>query len=384
MESPLYDRNLVLLPIKGLRHSVVSFYIAAGSRYESKDDTGLAHLLEHTLMASDVFDYYQTYAETQIEYLRFTTQQLSEDTIPACKRLFKKVFSPHINLSILETQKGVIAAELGTSVEDLYKQTLEILFGTASPQSRGHSGQITKIQSFSLSDIERYRTEYVIVPRAVCVVSGDFDIDEMRRSAEELGILHRNPRITTSHTVKDARTVYQTFLHNEMTTLRIFIPTPGISQYGERAKLDILRACFAGYDFSLLNNLLRQELGVAYRIESDSKYYTAGGYLQFGYATLSKHAESVAERVHKILRGLPDTLNGMLMEKARKRVLFDYVYAVTDSELSNDWYGENALLSQTPASIHEMIAYVEKSTLKDIQMCAETYCCGPYATIQTS
>lgn len=162
------------------------------------------------------------------------------------------------------------------------------------------------------------------MPRTVCVISGDFDVEAVRKAVTESGMLHKRPRITVSHAIDSTRMVYLPFVYDPLVTIQIYISAPGVSAYREQAKLEVLRACVAGYDFSLLNDLLHQKLGAVHHVESTSKYYTAGGYLQFGYSTVPEARNATEKQVYDMFETLSDRLTDELVEKAKKRIVFNY------------------------------------------------------------
>lgn len=375
------ERNLVLVPIKNCGYSWVGFFMSAGSRYETAQNHGVAHLLEHIFMRQAATGYYDIDAETQAECMMIRSRQLPEDTAVSLANLANIIFKHRITPEDFEKERPVLSIELsevGMSQDHL--AAFAEIFGADSPYTLPAGGSIDSIASLSPEAVGQFRRDFVRPERAVCVVAGDFDEVEIRKMTAKLNFSSQLESVSPPGD-KPSTAAIQVVSTGDLVTARFFFPLPPISDFDSRLKIMLMRACLAGYPFSLLNRSLRHDQGLAYTIESETKYYSGGGYLQIGYTTPSSQAKKAAESVQQLI-GTPSLFTEELVQQAKQRIILELKESMMNPEAVAWWYGEDLLLTGSFMELAEVARQVGMLTRADILQTASTYIQPPLKIIK--
>ena len=194
--------NIVLVPIADVEHSCITFFIDAGANRESGKKVGIAHFLEHTLVAQAKFGI--TFeAETQLEYVLFQSTQCPNDTTKNLKKFKKLLFEDSIKKESFQVQQKRIQLELLASSQHMFQDVYAELFGKDSGQYRGWSGSVDGVTSITFDDIREHRKNFFHVDNLVIVVSGNFDKGEVLHEIANLKLQKSMKSVVRAHTLRN-------------------------------------------------------------------------------------------------------------------------------------------------------------------------------------
>ncbi|KAJ8738060.1 hypothetical protein PYW08_000655 [Mythimna loreyi] len=172
----------------------IGIFIDAGSRYESKQENGIAHLFEHMAFKS-TNSRDRTSLEAQMqnigakfkscvtrELIIYYVECLSEDVPLATDILTDCVFNNALDPSEIEYQKKVVYAEMLEHDKDPGSVVLDYLYATAyqgTPLAQSVMGPSTNLYHFNNTTICRYLSKCFDPCRTVLASVGGVTHDQM-------------------------------------------------------------------------------------------------------------------------------------------------------------------------------------------------------------
>ncbi|MGH9318637.1 MAG: M16 family metallopeptidase [Vicinamibacteria bacterium] len=292
-----------------VRSIAVGVWIRRGSRHERKEESGLAHFLEHMLfkgterrsqaeIAQEMDEIGgQTDAFTSQEYAGFHAKVLDEHVVRALDLLSDIVVAPRFDAEELERERRVILEEM-KSVEDTPDDVVHDLFTEAfwpeHPLGRPVLGRTETVSGFSRSDLLRFFRKTYAPTNLIVAAAGNLeegqilDLVEKRFSslaASPDGILDQAPRV--SATIQ--------LCEKDLELAHVVVGSEALPQASPRRHAAyVLNAVLGGNLSSRLFQVIREEHALAYSVFSSLSAYRDVG--QF-----SIYAGTEASNVPKIL-----------------------------------------------------------------------------------
>lgn len=340
--------------------AAVSLWIKAGSRYESKKDSGYAHILEHMLFegterrptrldVSRELDHIGAFSNafTNREYVYFIAEAAYEHA-----ELIYDVFSDMILRSVvaeetLENEKKVIIEELHQRKESpqfrAAVEGLKYFFGD-HPLAFAPIGEEESILATTGADLKKYHKQFYVPSRAAVITSGNLNHADAIAYAEKYfgGWLGNfvEPPVTASW--PSGRMRHFISKPGKQTFLMVNFPAVDARAERESDALDIV-ANFLSYGVtSLLRRRLRGELGLVYAIDAANIVYTDAG--RFSITTSTTAPAKVAEELKKIVRELPEIFTLEKFEESRFREINVIKRVLARSEAEVGFLGNNFAL----------------------------------------
>ena len=186
--------TLLLEQIEGFQSASVGFFVQAGSRYETPEQAGISHFVEHMLFkgtdtrtGADIareFDCMggQVNAYTSKEVTCFYAKTLDYHAGQAVELLGDMLLHPRLDTGDMNTERGVVLEEIHMvedSPDDLVVERLfEAAWGTPGLGSP-ILGTKQTVSSFSPEDLRAYMGEAYCAGNIVVSVAGRFDRERM-------------------------------------------------------------------------------------------------------------------------------------------------------------------------------------------------------------
>lgn len=169
---------------KGLVGAKVSLCFLAGSVFESKEQEGLSHVIEHMVFKEEQPQIIkelelagaQINAYTYKETVCFEMECLGEKLASFLPLFFELFFNLYISDSDLKKEKVVIEQELKEDMDDHETVGIEYIFKKNFGEALGHSigGSLKNVRSFTKEQINNYHKKYYSPDRmTLTVVSGE-------------------------------------------------------------------------------------------------------------------------------------------------------------------------------------------------------------------
>jgi len=194
--------RLITVPMKDTGTVTVFVLVEAGSKYESKKESGLSHFLEHmcfkgTQKRPQAIDISRELDSLGAQSNAFTSEEYTGYYAKGAAKHFSKLFDIvseiYLNSTLpaagLEKEKGVIIEELNMyedmpqrHVHDLFMQ---LLYGD-QPAGWSIVGTKESIRSFTQQDFITYKKNHYVPKATAIVVAGNIDQKKVTQITEKI------------------------------------------------------------------------------------------------------------------------------------------------------------------------------------------------------
>jgi len=181
--------RIITIPLKSTKSITALALVKAGSRYETEEEQGLAHLIEHLvfkgtkkyanqLEMAQALDRVgaESNAFTSKEYTGFYVTAVAEQLELSLEVLNQLLFQPLLRSADMEDEKKVIAQEISLLKDDpqnyislVFDEFIYRKFELAHPIS----GKIEKVSALSLPQVKRFMQNWYRLNNMVLVLAGD-------------------------------------------------------------------------------------------------------------------------------------------------------------------------------------------------------------------
>eukprot|EP00761_Pharyngomonas_kirbyi_P011853 gb/GECH01011879.1/.p1 GENE.gb/GECH01011879.1/~~gb/GECH01011879.1/.p1 ORF type:complete len:481 (+),score=122.27 gb/GECH01011879.1/:1-1443(+) len=180
--------------------ATVGIYIAAGSRYETLENNGVAHFSEHMFFKgtpsrnlADMEKQFENMgghlnAYTSREHTAFTAHVLNEYVEDAVSTISDMIQNPKVNEEDVERERNVIlqeSREVEQNLEEVMFDQLHLSAYEGHPLSYTILGPEENIKSITRQQIKEYLEKHYVGPRMVLVGSGGISHDQLHGFAEK-------------------------------------------------------------------------------------------------------------------------------------------------------------------------------------------------------
>lgn len=336
MEKIVFENGFtVALTEQHEAHSAaVSFFVAAGNRFETAEKSGISHFIEHMAFkgttsrsAADIAEESdlmggQLNAYTAKEYTCFYSRALSDHFARTLHLICDMICNPLFDSRELETEKGVILEEIGMyedSPEEFCADMLTALCYKNKPLGLNILGTRESVSLMTADDLREYMAETYAPERMVVSICGKFD------RKETLDILKHyfdgmkrgnNPIIYKSEPINGGislcrKPIEQTqisFCYNGL-------PTGHPLRYA----CSFFSSIAGGASSSRINRRIREELGLAYSVYTFSSSYQGTGMFGVSAGLAHKNQEKFLKEAVKLLNQTRDNMTDAEIERTREQ-----------------------------------------------------------------
>ena len=362
----------------------VGLWIGAGSMYETKEECGLSHFVEHMLFKSTEN---RTTREIAVE-MDALGGQVNAFTSKECTCYYAKVIGEHLEraMSLLsdlllnakmdeeefEKERGVILEEIAMgedTPEDLvYDLLAEAYFGD-HPLARPILGTHEQISSVSREALIAFRKKHYRPDNTVLAIAGQFDLEQFRAMAEKyLGAWQAQGETHLPEAVNSCRGDVK-IKKKDIEQVHICLSYPGVAQDDDDLyPLTVMNNLFGGGMSSRLFQHIREEMGAAYSVYSYPSTYANCGTMSIYAGTSPEMAQDVIDalhaEIHKLLEG-GVTDEEFVMAKDQLKV--SYVLGLESSSSRMSSIGRSKLMRGRAIDPQDVVRKIEAVTKEDVE-----------------
>lgn len=381
--------RVVLEPMEYVRSASIGVYVKAGSAYESEENNGIAHVVEHMLfkgtktrtakeqamafarIGGDVNAY--TAKEETCYYAMVLDEHLKE----AIELLGDMICNAKLSQEDLKKELEVILEEIDMyqdSPEDLAIEHLQKISMPNSSLGYLISGNKEVVSKFQRRDVLSFMEDFYTAERMVISIAGNFEKKEILELLEEQfgGIKPIGKRFMRKQAIfqPDFAT-----LHKDTEQIHMTIGFLG-SSYKSKEKYAqmIFDQCLGDSDDSRLFQKLREDLSLVYSVYSFSNTYEDSGVLQIYAAMNPQKIERSVKEVGLILQDLRK--NGILEEElmcAKEQIRSELLMGLDSSENRMGQNGKSLLLSNRIETTMELVDQLLHVTKEDVDAYIKKY-----------
>jgi len=403
-ESPLhmnYTRTIlknglrvITIPMPSLESATVLVMVGAGSRYETRETSGISHFLEH--MAFKGTEKRPTAMEISSvidgmggEFNAFTGKESTGFYIKSAKARIETSFDvlsdmlTHSKLDPVELQKerGVITEEINLyedmparKIGDIYER---LLYGD-TPMGWDIAGEKDVIQKIQREDFLTYMSRLYSADNITVVVAGGIKENDAFALAEKYFSAMKRFKTDSPLAVQEAQTKPAVFIKHKATEqIHVALGVRTVSlRSSKRYPLTVLSAILGGGMSSRLFHEVREKRGLAYYVRSSSDEYTDAGTLVSTAGIDPKRAPEAIEvmvgEYRKIATGKMNLRSGEL-RKAKEFLKGHLVLDLEDSKSVAGYYGTQEILEERIENPDEVLGKIDAVTADDVEAAGKEF-----------
>lgn len=365
--------------------------ILAGSRYETENEEGLAHFLEHCIFkgtkrrrnlhilsrldaVGGELNAYTTKEEICV-YASFSKEYIKRSSELIADIVINSTFP----VKEIEKEKEIILDEINSYLDSpsdkIFDDFEALLF-------KGHSlgtnilGTRESVEKFSQKDLLTYTKRFFFAENMVISFVGDFPLSKLIQLLEkDFGQLKHNGRINPPVSF----TEYKPFkVRSKEANLQAHAVIGGIApSYKDESRrgMTLLMNVLGGPALnSRLNLSVREKYGYSYNIEANYSPFAETGYWSVYFATDQKYLEKTLKLVYKEIKEIREKMLSPTQLKNAKEQLKGHLALSMDSNSGVMLgLGKSLLLFNQIDSIQEIYEGIDKLTVKELQEIAQIH-----------
>ncbi len=382
--------RVMLVPLKENQTVTVMVLAETGSEYESKENSGISHFLEHLCFkgtvrrpSSKIINYEldalgsQSNAFTSSEYTGFYAKAHAKHVFKMIDIVSDIYLHSTFPEEELQKEKGVVIEEINMYEDQPQQKVWEVLSAAMfDGQSTGRTILGTKetVSSFTREDVLKYHKAHYVPEASLVVISGKFDVDEVMKDLNEKFIFDefypKEKKISITSEQEEATVV----LHEKKSdqTHLVF----GFRSFDTYNKINtvigLLSTILGGGMSSRLFNKMREELGICYYIRSGNSTSTDHGEfcISAGVSNvrLEEAVKGIVEEIKKIVENPVDEAE---LRKAKDYRIGNLYLGLESSDDFSDFYGGQEINHKEILTPDEIAKRIEAVTADEIQNIAK-------------
>jgi len=386
--------RLITASMPQARSVSINYFVGTGSRYENDAQAGVSHFIEHVCFkgtdkrptSTDVCSVIEGVggslnAGTDKEMTIYWAKVARPHFLNALDVMTDIIVSPRFEPSEIEKERQVIIEEINMSL-DLPAQRVSMLIDEllwpGHPLGRDIAGSRESVGTMTRDLMMDYLAERYQPDDLVLSVAGDIDAGEVADYVARMMDGWREARPTPPFVPfpgASGRAVRIERRDTEQTQICVALPGVGLN-HPDRFKLDLINVILGEGMSSRLFVEIRDNLGLAYSIQSYSEHFQDTGALSIsaGVETgnLNKAITAIIEQLARFKEDVPAADLTMAKELFKGRLWL----RMEDTRNVAGWAGAQEVLLGRVLSADEIIEQVEAITAEDLLETARRYFTG--------
>jgi predicted Zn-dependent peptidase len=382
--------RIITVPMADNPSVTVLVMVEAGSKYETKEISGISHFLEHMVFkgtprrpkASDIS---RELDSIGAHFNAFTSQECTGYYAKADTRHLDAVIdiiadmyqNPLFDQGEMAKEKGVITEEL-RMYNDLPQQHVQEVMAALlhGDQPAGWSviGTEKTIASFSRDDLIKYRAHHYVSSATTVMVAGSFDeamiISKLEKAFAGVSVARKHPK-SPVHESQDKPALKIEAKQTDQTHLVIAVRTFPIGDKRMPA-MQVLSTVLGGSMSSRLFSKMRDELGICYYVRAAHEPSTDHGDLAISAGVdNSRVGEAVKVILAECARMKSQPVPAAELKKAKDYISGTTMLELETSEARAEFVGYQEILKKKIESPDELIAKINAVTAAEVQKLAK-------------
>ncbi len=382
--------RLVTIPMASAKTATVLVLVSTGSKYETKDFSGISHFLEHMMFKGT--EHRPGYLDISREldgigasYNAFTSKEVTGYYAKAAASkldtIMDVVFDIFLNSKLsqdaMEIERGPIIEELRMRRDDpqqhIGRVFEDLLYGD-QPAGWEVGGTIETIQAMKSPDLRRYFDAHYVAANTVIAVAGGIDAEHVKATVEKAcsGIRQADKSAKLAVVEHQAVPAVRT-LAKDVEQLYVQLGVRAYDMFDERRyPLALMANILGGGMSSRLFDEVRSKRGLAYYVYAGNSQYTDSGYFEVGAGlNQSKGKEGIAVILQELAKIAHDGVTADELQRTKDQAEGRMAFTLESTNGVSDDYGGSVLFYNRVLTPEEELANIQAVTGDDIQAVAK-------------
>ena len=369
----------------------LGFWIKTGGRYESKEQAGISHFIEHLL-----FEETKKRSSKEIKQaIEGIGGSLNGFTSEEMTCYLVKILSKHIDLSFdilsdmvlnaaltpaaIEKERSVITEEIKMYMDLPGQYVLELLGELMWP---GHplgmflAGTVETVKSIKREGLINYKNKFYIPNSMVIVAAGPVKHAVIKKiSAKYFAKLPKKEDTDFKPVSEAQKAPRHNLSYKDTEQIHIAIGMPAVSADDpDRFAMSMINVILGANMSSRLFQEIREKRGLAYEISTGvKKYKDTGCFVVSGGIKIKKFREAV-EVILKELKKIKNSPPGVAeLKRAKEFYSGQMLMALEDTSDHMTWVGEQVMMRDKIMKKEDVLKKINAVTTKDISRVAARF-----------
>ncbi len=387
--------RVITVPMKDNPAVTVMVMVDTGSKYETKENNGISHFLEHMVFKGTprrpkAIDISRELDSIGSHYNAFTGQEYTgyyakvdpKHLDTALDIVSDMYLNPLFEEAEIQKEKGVIVEEIRMyqdmpqrHIGDIFMQ---LMYGD-QPAGWSIAGTEATVKSFGRKDFVDYRAQHYVAPATTVIVAGSFgekytEASLIKKIEDIFANLATTPKAEKEAVVEKQSEprILAHFKETDQTHLILGVRSFPVKSPHNPA-LRVLATILGGGMSSRLFQKLRDEMGVGYYVSADNDPYTDHGIFTVSAGVDNSRVEEVVKAVMVELKKLAtETVPPEELRKAKDYMNGSMMLSLESSDAQAQFCAYQEVLKKEIKTPAENAEEVEKVTAQDVQTIAQT------------
>jgi len=391
MYNPIYISGPIkaaLIKYPKAESVAVHLRIKAGSNYETRDNVGAAHMLEHLCtknpsLVSGAYGNGKLYGVTSRDNILFLIVGVKKDWHKFIDFLRLIIEYRQFTETDLQKQKLIISQEINRYKSIPEKYITRISYKNIFPNSRMailNSGDVAEINSLTLRKIQEFADKSFVRSRMSIVLAGNLNESDVTKHLHK-AFSDVRVRGSQTHVILKPNTNFDIqFQCNELNEPSHI----KISFIGRR--LNHIKRHINDILAHIIKNKLIFELrdkhALTYRVTCESLSSDTFGVLSVYFTVVEKQIVAAVKHVKSIVN--ENCITEESLHLAKNEILLDYTLNFEKTSIAADFYSEHLLYGNNKITYSGLLSEVAKTKLSQVLKEAKyTFSQQPKMTVLT-
>ena len=378
--------RILTIPRKDDLATTFLVLVEAGSKYETKEISGLSHFLEHMCFkgtdkrpkAIDIAGELDGLgadcnAFTAQEYTGYFAKVEAHKLDQALDIVSDLYLNPVFDVAEIEKEKGVVVEELNMyedlpmrKVNDLF---MELLYGD-QPAGWDIGGTKEVVRSLTKDQLTAYRAAHYVPQATVVVVAGAFDeADIIKKIDAAFGNIPSGAK-SGKAAVTETQIAPQAYMKKKaVDQTHVMLGCRAFSAFDERRfALEVMADILGGGMSSRLFQKIREEMGAAYSVRAGADLFTDHGFMAVNAGIDQTKLIPVIQAVLTEMKKLKDEpVPEAELRRAKNHLVGRIILGLEASDELASFYGAQEIAGEPLMSPQELVEKLEAVTAEDVQ-----------------
>ncbi len=378
--------RVIIVPMPGSLTTTVRVLTQTGSKYESKQQNGVAHFLEHLCFKGTKKRPNAQAITEELDMIgassnAFTAHEYTGYYAKAEPHHFEKILDIVADIFInstfpkaeIEKERGVIVGEIEMyedqpqdEVADLFT---DLLYGD-QPAGRKILGTRETIRTLSRTQIAAYHAKHYVASRTIVIVAGKVDEKAALKAVERaFAGIPRGAGGAKKKVIERQHMPAIAVRHKKTSQTHLILGFRSIPITDTRTHaLAILRGVLGGGMSSRLYRRIREEMGAGYYVGASNEFFTDHGFFAIHAGVDSVRVEEVIRAIMEEVRRLCDEPIGEAeLTKAKNMYASGLVAGLETSGAQASYYGFDEVHNLPIIPPHDEARLLHAVTAQEVQ-----------------
>jgi len=377
--------RIITVPQKSTQAVTVLALVGTGSKYETRDISGISHFLEHmyfkgTKKRPNPIAVSETLDKIGGIYNAFTSEEYTG--------YFAKVAAPHFETALdwvsdiflnstlkkeeIKKEKGVIIEEINMRCDNpmLHIQSLwgNLLYGD-QPAGWDIAGTKETVNGVTRKKLSDYMEKQYVASNTIICISGNVSNSTAVKKAKKYFAKIRKTESFKSLSVKDEQSepkLLLSFRETDQAHLYLGVRAYNLS-HPKRYSQQLLGVVLGGMMSSRLFIRIREKMGAAYYIATDSSANPDTGYLAVRAGVDGKKIEKVISAILQELKKISrEKVSPKELKKVKDCIKGKTTLLLEASDAQASFYTSQELLEKKILTLKQIFNKIDKVSSADI------------------